>query len=187
MVLVVKNPPANAGRCKRCGFHPWVEKMHWSRAWQPTPVFLPRESHGQRSLAGYGPQGCKESDTTEMTQRVSGAAGVRPNRDKVSGQERNLQRSSSSRGCPRGPICPLRSRWLEKGICKAALPLEVVPGTRSWDEKGICKAALPLEVVPGTRSREEKRICKAALPLEAVPGARFVPFFLRSYCCWAFY
>ena len=31
----------------------------------PTPVFLPGESHGQRSLVGYGPQGCKESDTTE--------------------------------------------------------------------------------------------------------------------------
>ena len=33
---------------------------------QPTPVFLPRESHGQRSLAGYGPWGCKESDRTEV-------------------------------------------------------------------------------------------------------------------------
>ena len=37
------------------------------RAWQPTPVFLPGESHGQRSLAGYSPQGLKESDMTEVT------------------------------------------------------------------------------------------------------------------------
>ena len=37
---------------------------------QPTPVFLPGESHGQRSLAGYGPQGCKESDTTEVTYHI---------------------------------------------------------------------------------------------------------------------
>ena len=37
----------------------------WRRAWQPTPVFFPGESHGQRSLAGYSPQGRKESDTTE--------------------------------------------------------------------------------------------------------------------------
>ena len=37
------------------------------RVWQPTPVFLPGESHGQKSLAGYGPQGCKESDMTEAT------------------------------------------------------------------------------------------------------------------------
>ena len=35
---------------------------HWRRKWQPTPVFLPGESHGQRSLAGYGPWGRKESD-----------------------------------------------------------------------------------------------------------------------------
>ena len=37
----------------------------WRRKWQPTPVFLPGKSHGQRSLVGYSPWGCKESDTTE--------------------------------------------------------------------------------------------------------------------------
>ena len=42
---------------------------------------------------------------------------------------------------------------------------------RSREERGTCKAALPLEVVPGTRSREERGTCKAALPLEVVPGA----------------
>ena len=47
------------------GFDPWVGKIPWRRAWQPTPVFLPGESHGQRSLAGYSPWGRKESDTTE--------------------------------------------------------------------------------------------------------------------------
>ena len=46
-------------RLKRCEFNPWRRK------WQPTPVFLPGESHGWRSLAGYGPWGHKESDTTE--------------------------------------------------------------------------------------------------------------------------
>jgi len=51
---VVKNLPANAGD-KRHGFNPWVRKIPWGRAQQPTPVFLPRESHGQRSLAGYSP------------------------------------------------------------------------------------------------------------------------------------
>ena len=39
--------------------------MCWRRKWQPTPVFLPRESHGQQSLACYSPRGRKESDTTE--------------------------------------------------------------------------------------------------------------------------
>jgi len=49
---VVKNPPANADRCKGCGFDLWVRKIPWRKKRQPTPVFLPRESHGQRSLAG---------------------------------------------------------------------------------------------------------------------------------------
>ena len=42
----------------------WVRKIPWERKWQPTPVFLPRKSHGQRSLGGYSPWGCKESDTS---------------------------------------------------------------------------------------------------------------------------
>ena len=46
---------------------PWVGKSPWRRAWQPTPVFLPGESHGQRSLEGYSPRGHKELDTTEVT------------------------------------------------------------------------------------------------------------------------
>ena len=43
----------------------WVGKIPWRREGQPTPVFLPGEFHGQRSLAGYSPWGHKESDTTE--------------------------------------------------------------------------------------------------------------------------
>ena len=42
-------------QCGRPGFDPWVEKIPWRRKWQSTPVFLPRESHEQRSLAGYSP------------------------------------------------------------------------------------------------------------------------------------
>jgi len=40
-------------------------KIPWRRKWQPTPVFLPEKSHGQRSLAGYSSKSCKESDTTQ--------------------------------------------------------------------------------------------------------------------------
>ena len=54
------------GRHKRLGFDPWVGKIPWRRAWQPTPVFLPGEVHGQRSLVGYSPWGHRESDTTEV-------------------------------------------------------------------------------------------------------------------------
>ena len=52
-------------QCRRPGFNPWVRKIPWRRKWQPTPVFLPGKSHGQRSLAGYSPWGRKESDTIE--------------------------------------------------------------------------------------------------------------------------
>ena len=52
-------------------FDPWVRKIPWRREWQPTPVFLPGEFHGQRSLVGYSPWDWKESDTTEqLTLRV---------------------------------------------------------------------------------------------------------------------
>ena len=53
-------------RCKTLGFHSWVGKIPWRRAWPSTPVFLPGESHGRRSL-GYSSQGRTESDTTEVT------------------------------------------------------------------------------------------------------------------------
>ena len=43
----------------------WVGKISWRRAWQPTPVLLPGESHGQRSLVGYSLWGCRELDTNE--------------------------------------------------------------------------------------------------------------------------
>ena len=52
-------------QCGRSGFHPWLGKIPWGRAWQPTPVFLPGESHERRSLAGYSPWGRQQSDTTE--------------------------------------------------------------------------------------------------------------------------
>ena len=51
--------------CKRREFDPWIGKILWRRKWQPSPVFLPGKFHGQRSLVGSSPRGCKESDTTE--------------------------------------------------------------------------------------------------------------------------
>ena len=64
-------PGGSDGKASTCnfgrpGFDPWVVKIPWRRAWQPTPVLLPGEFHGQRSLAGYSPWGHKESDTTEQ-------------------------------------------------------------------------------------------------------------------------
>ena len=52
-------------QCRRYEFNPWVRKIPWRRAWQITPGFLPGESLGQRSLAGYSPRGHKQSNITE--------------------------------------------------------------------------------------------------------------------------
>ena len=84
---MVKNLPANAGafpsgtsgkeftyqcrRRKRHGFNPWGRKIPWRKAWQSIPMFLPGESQGQQSLAGYSPQGPEELDTTEATEHLS--------------------------------------------------------------------------------------------------------------------
>ena len=65
-----KDPGCQCRRCKRHGFNPWAGNIPWRREWQPTPVFLAGESHGQRSLVGYSPEGCKESDTTEATEHT---------------------------------------------------------------------------------------------------------------------
>ena len=67
---MVKNPPANAGDIREMGSIPRSGKLPWRRAQQPTPVFLPGESQGQRSLVGYSLQGRKESDMTEATEHA---------------------------------------------------------------------------------------------------------------------
>ena len=59
-----KEPTCQCRRHKRLRFYPRVRRIPWRRAWQPTPVFLPGESHEQRSLAVYSPCGCKESEAT---------------------------------------------------------------------------------------------------------------------------
>jgi len=53
--------------CRRHGSNPWVRKIPWRREWLPPSVFLPGDTHGQRSLAGYSPWGHKELDMTEHT------------------------------------------------------------------------------------------------------------------------
>ena len=65
-----KEPTCQCRRCKRFRFNPWVRKILWRRKWQPTPVFLPGESHGQRSLVGYSPWGCKRIGHDLATEHV---------------------------------------------------------------------------------------------------------------------
>ena len=67
MAPVEKEPTCQCRWCKRWGLDTWVGKIHWRKVWQLTPVFLPGEFHGQRSLVGCSPWGLKELDMTEAT------------------------------------------------------------------------------------------------------------------------
>ena len=67
MALVVRNPPANIGDIRDTGLVPELGRVPWSRKWQPTPVVLHGESHGQRSLLIDSALGCQELEMTEVT------------------------------------------------------------------------------------------------------------------------
>ena len=69
---MVNNLPDNAGDARDAGSVPGSGRFPWRRKWQPTPGFLPGESHGQRSLVGYGPWGHRELDMTERLSRQTG-------------------------------------------------------------------------------------------------------------------
>ena len=62
---MVRNPPASVGDAGDMGLIPGSGRSPGGKKWQPTPVFLPGESHGQRSLGSYSPCGCKDLDMTE--------------------------------------------------------------------------------------------------------------------------
>ena len=67
---MVKNPPVSAGDMRDVRSIPGSGRFPWRRTRKPTPVLLPGESHGRRSLVGYGPYGHKKLDTTEVTQHA---------------------------------------------------------------------------------------------------------------------
>ena len=62
-----KEPACQCRRYKKLGFNHWIRKIPWRRKWQPTRIFLPGESHGQKSLLGYSSDSLKELDMTEVT------------------------------------------------------------------------------------------------------------------------
>ena len=62
--VVKKKKKKSSCQYKRHRFDPWVRKIPWKRKWQPTPIFFPEKSQGQRSLMCYSPWGCKELDMT---------------------------------------------------------------------------------------------------------------------------
>ena len=65
-----KEPACQCGTSNRFRFSPWFGTIPWRREWQPTSVFVPGESHRQRSLVGCSPWGLIESDTTGATQHA---------------------------------------------------------------------------------------------------------------------
>ena len=70
------DPKESTGNVEDLGSIPWLGRFPWRRAWQPTPVFLPGESHRQRGLVGYSPWGHKESDKTEWLSTAQQDASV---------------------------------------------------------------------------------------------------------------
>ena len=85
-----KEPACQCRRHKRHGFDTWVGKILRKRKWQPSPVFLPGKSHGQRSLAGYSKLGCKELDTTEAAEYIMRNAGLEEPQARIKIAGRNI-------------------------------------------------------------------------------------------------
>ena len=127
-------------RHKRCRFDPWVRKTPWRRAWQPTPVLLPRESHGQRSLVGYSPWHRKESDPTERLSTHAVQTAVMPAKEwqsvEASAVNKDLQQSQASENtwllsnsCSWTHKSGARGREEERKEQNTAFPL---PGPWGW-------------------------------------------------------
>ena len=100
-----KESACRCRRHRRLKFNSWMGKIPWRRKRQSTPVFLPGKSYGQRSLVGFSPWGCKESDTTEQLSILrytwTGERGV---------EEAGLHRSwSADQSQRRLPLSPLGS------------------------------------------------------------------------------
>ena len=94
-----KEPACQCRRHKRLRFDPWDGKIPYSRKRQPTPVFLPGKFHGQRSLEGYSPWGCKESGTTEHT-RIHTQSVFQALPDLLLGRKTHAKFSRSLSGAP---------------------------------------------------------------------------------------
>ena len=73
----------NACQYRRCSFNPWLGKIPWRRKWQPSLVFLPGKSHGQRSLLGYSPIGLKRVRCKLMTKKQHMTNNAKEGYDKI--------------------------------------------------------------------------------------------------------
>ena len=134
-----------------------------SRKWQSTPVFLPGESHGQRSLGGYSPWGRKESDTTEqlhsLQKQVRHACSLDQLRDAHGKTDLHFTEAS-------------RRHSGRMGTAPAASDLHLVNGSAAQTEgrKGIRNSLLPWE------TSQRASVLGQAIP---APAGRF-----HTLCCW---
>ena len=126
-------------RCRRQKFDPWVGKIPWWGKWQPTPVFLPGESHAQRSLVGYSPWGCKELDITEHACMLWGKKSTLTfkllfsTRKSISQKSRQsmLMESIPGVGVARGGVFPCLEQDECFGICSRRVTDRVLQHTGS--------------------------------------------------------
>ena len=115
-------------QCRRLRIDPRVGKIPWSRKWQPTPVFLPGKFHGQRSLVGYSPWGCKELDPTEHLR-------ARTHAHQVSGNRSTAGRAGEDPGNPGSLLIVTVFRWVAQPLLMrcclfpVASPGSTLPGT----------------------------------------------------------
>ena len=114
--LSPKDPACQCRSHGRRGFDPWVRKIPWRRTWQPNPVFLLGESHGQRSVVGGGPSVCQESD-------MSIWAGTHNNRE-----------GTSDKGKSKGPEAGVNVAGSRSSEARAALTAELIHGGRQESE-----------------------------------------------------
>ena len=117
-----------------------VRKEHWRRKWQPTPVFLPAESHGQRSLVGYGSWGCEESDMTEqLTLSLSFPGGSHSKESACSTGD--LDSNPGLGRSPReGNDNPLQCSGLENSIGRGTWQATIHRVTKNWTQ--LCNLQL---------------------------------------------
>ena len=107
--LSARESPCRSRRsrtCRRSGFHPCVRNIPWRRKWQPTPVFLPGESQGQRSLAGYSPLGLQRVGHDWATEHT-----LREDQDKHIIQSGCTQRENKAPGIWRSKSVQSSGGW----------------------------------------------------------------------------
>ena len=143
-----KEPSCQCRRCKRLRFNPWVGKILWRRVWQPTPVFLPGESHGQRSLLGYSPWGHKEWD---MTQKHH-LAEVKKDGETPIFSSIKKKKIGSTLSCLNIQYIWAFIYHLQPGLCLLPMSTINIASTNVFSNiyPGICRANSPLSMVQVT-------------------------------------